>query len=480
MHANAITPTIPNTGLLSMQMIPEVSRTLNDTFKVSRTPSFGVALTDPRAGVAQAPSNVRAISSGPRLLQESRTIVTNERFKRRSDSGLGSEFNDQHQSSRNELGGQEQQQQQQQLLPQQKTSPVHVDEPLDKINEDQNLNTIALQLQAESDTVDITNGAPFQESLKDKQQSTGRQTATPAEESRDTVKSLLPSRGFPVNLLAGTIGQAEGISRNPFPRTQTQTSSFNFNSNQYSSLQNPELSRGRRPIDSRADSNRDQSIRSNASRSAPAGPRSPPTSNTSCDGQNINSTRDSINSSSHGRAVRSLSPISSYNASSPGKERFDPRENSSIHKRGFQGEIMGPIGKVRLNHRGVDKEVDIDDILHRTSKRLREIQQENFEEGGLILNSLAAHTARANLIRGNSTMSTGEGTEGSSLDGMGRELVLNKIQNLRDRDCNLPAFTATLENDSYDLHSALCRYFTSFYSISIYLWRETNIAPTHK
>jgi hypothetical protein len=56
------------------------------------------------------------------------------------------------------------------------------------------------------------------------------------------------------------------------------------------------------------------------------------------------------------------------------------------------------------------------------------------------------------------------------MDELGREVVPNKGQNPRDKDCNLPTFTATLENDSYDLHSALCRYLFALYLLILYLY----------
>jgi hypothetical protein len=56
-----------------------------------------------------------------------------------------------------------------------------------------------------------------------------------------------------------------------------------------------------------------------------------------------------------------------------GNGRNNQGGSSSSYKRG--GGIMGSTERARAAQKGSDKESDIDEILHRTSKRLREIQQ---------------------------------------------------------------------------------------------------------
>ena len=92
------------------------------------------------------------------------------------------------------------------------------------------------------------------------------------------------------------------------------------------------------------------------------------------------------------------------------------------------------------NRDNKDVEAQIDAIIAKTSKRLREIQQDSGRGG----------------IR----------TEGNIDEGKENVEDTPKVQRLIERDCNIPAFVASLVSDSYALARAMCRLVTCFLSLN--------------
>ena len=115
-------------------------------------------------------------------------------------------------------------------------------------------------------------------------------------------------------------------------------------------------------------------------------------------------------------------------------DRTQNAPNSVSSSRGFRAGIVSP-GTSGNNRDGVDIEAQIDTILAKTSKRLREIQQDT--GGG------------------------GVRTDGNMADEREHTTTTQKAQRIIERDRNIPAFVAALDKDSYALVRALCRYLAS-------------------
>ena len=125
---------------------------------------------------------------------------------------------------------------------------------------------------------------------------------------------------------------------------------------------------------------------------------------------------------------------------SPRETRGDRVQNAPNLVSNSRGLSMGveSFGRSRSspsdNRDHKDVEAQIDAIIAKTSKRLREIQQDSGGGG----------------IR----------TEGNRDEGKENLEETQKVQRLIERDCNIPAFVASLESDSYALARALCRFVT--------------------
>ena len=120
-----------------------------------------------------------------------------------------------------------------------------------------------------------------------------------------------------------------------------------------------------------------------------------------------------------------------------------PRGSSSkrLYDSGASGMRAGVAEKSRLpavgNRDNSDVDVEIDTLLSKTSKRLREIQQ---DRGGGMSIGVTSGDADGHIVN---TREVYESME--------------KVRRSTDNDINIPIFVAALERDSYSLADALCR-----------------------